>query len=121
MVERLFITVLEISFATGIVILILKLLSAFLNNRYTAKLKYWIWMVLAIRLIIPISFAHPEAPVKVAIPDTQLYGIGRGINEIAASVRMSVAAPFMQSAQSSVTLFDIVMAVWVLGCISFLL
>ena len=55
MAANLFLSVLEISISTGFIVLILMLLSPFLNMRYAAKWKYWIWLFLALRLIVPIS------------------------------------------------------------------
>lgn len=75
MLEIFFTTLLEISLATSIVILLLKLLSAFLNKNMAAKWKYWIWLVLAMRLIIPFNFSLTATPVKVSIPDMQMSNV----------------------------------------------
>lgn len=53
MVERMFLSVLSISLATSLIIILLMILSPFINRRYAAKWKYWVWIVLAMRLIVP--------------------------------------------------------------------
>ena len=57
MPENLFMTLLGISVTTSAVILLLKLSSELFSKTYAAKWKYWIWLVLALRLIIPFNFS----------------------------------------------------------------
>lgn len=47
----LFLDVLAVSISTGLVILGLLALTPFLDKRYAAKWKYWIWILLALRLL----------------------------------------------------------------------
>lgn len=53
MVERMFLSVLSTSLATSVIIILLMILSPFINRRYAVKWKYWVWIVLALRLIVP--------------------------------------------------------------------
>ena len=53
MVERMFLSVLSTSLATSLIIILLMILSPFINRRYAAKWKYWVWIILALRLIVP--------------------------------------------------------------------
>lgn len=66
--EDLFLTVLKISLTTSIVILALIVLGALINKRYAAKWKYRLWIILAIRLIIPVNYELPDAQLQVTIP-----------------------------------------------------
>ncbi len=50
-----FLSFLEISIPISLIIAVLLLLAPFLNKRYAAKWKYWIWIVLALRLIMPLG------------------------------------------------------------------
>lgn len=72
MLETLFMRLLGISITTSVVILLLKLSSGLFNKTYAAKWKYWIWLVLALRLIIPFNFSLPATPVTVDIPNTPM-------------------------------------------------
>lgn len=63
--ENLIISLGEISLASSIVILILMIISPFLNRRYTAKWRYWVWLIVAVRLIIPFNISMP---VKIFEP-----------------------------------------------------
>ena len=53
MVERIFLSVLSTSQATSVIVILLMILAPFINRRYEAKWKYWVWIVLALRLIVP--------------------------------------------------------------------
>ncbi|KAI4448940.1 hypothetical protein C823_003469 [Eubacterium plexicaudatum ASF492] len=52
---NMFLSFLEISIPISLIIALLLLFTSFLNKRYAAKWKYWIWIVLALRLLIPIG------------------------------------------------------------------
>lgn len=59
---------LQVSLVAGVIILVVKLLSAKLNRAFDARLKYWLWLALAVRLLIPVGFALPSASVPVTLP-----------------------------------------------------
>lgn len=71
MLEALFGSVIEVALSTAPLILLLVLCSPLLNKRFTAKWRYWVWLVLAIRLAIPFNFSLPQAPVQLD-PPTQM-------------------------------------------------
>lgn len=58
---KIFLSVLGVSVSVSLMIAVLLVLTPFLNKRYAAKWKYWIWVVLALRLIIPFG-AGPKQP-----------------------------------------------------------
>ena len=66
MVHTIFLRYLNISVTTGIIIGILLLLSPFFRKRYTARWKYWVWLLLAVRLIVPVTM--PESKAAIVLP-----------------------------------------------------
>ena len=68
---------LQISLPVSIIIAILALLHPFLRKRYAAKWRYWAWLLLAVRLLIPFHFDLPEsapiAPVQLQMPNRIVY------------------------------------------------
>ena len=64
MMTRLFLSVLEISISVSLIVLVLLVAAPFLNKRYAAKWKYWIWLFLALRLIIPFSGTDVQTVVS---------------------------------------------------------
>lgn len=55
--------VLQVSLTTSIIILPVLLLCAVLRRRYSARVLCLLWAVLSIRLLFPVQFALPDAPV----------------------------------------------------------
>ena len=71
---NIFLAVLEISIPISLVIVVLLLFSPLINRRYAAKWKYWIWVFIALRLIIPFSGADVKSMVDSRFrPDSQIY------------------------------------------------
>ena len=66
--EDLFLTVALASLTTSAVLLPLLLLSTRLQNRYAGRTLYVVWLVLALRLAIPVDLSLPQAAVKVEAP-----------------------------------------------------
>lgn len=63
-----FLAVLGVSATVGLVALALALLSRPLNRHAAARWKYWVWLVLAVRLLLPFDLALPASPARVELP-----------------------------------------------------
>ena len=64
---------LEVSLGCSMVILALLALSPFLSKRFSPRLRYWAWALLAIRLLlpgIPWGWNTIPAPIQVQPPQT---------------------------------------------------
>lgn len=113
MITNLFLTIFEKSISTGIIIFILLTLSSFLNRRYAAKWKYFIWIALALHLTIPfnIDLSLPKLvinlPVKLATP------IASNTNGIPIILEAT-------NKTSGIALLDIIAFLWLIGCVLFL-
>jgi beta-lactamase regulating signal transducer with metallopeptidase domain len=60
------------SLTTGLLVLPLKLLTGPLGKRYTPKWKYWAWLALSLRLLIPVAVAAPRAPIRIPAPEMRI-------------------------------------------------
>ena len=69
--KDIFLTLLEISAGTSVLIIGVMLLSAVIDKKFTPKWKYWIWLLIALRLIVPFNPEFDFAPkkIEVAVPD----------------------------------------------------
>lgn len=76
LIETLFLNMLFVSCTTGIIILCIKLSSKLIIKNYSARLKYYLWIILAIRLLIPIYSPLPQPPITLTIKDTVIADIG---------------------------------------------
>ena len=74
--QGIFFNMVGVTITVSIVIVILLLLSSFLNGRYTVKWRYFIWMILAVRLLLPIDFGLTSPPVELNLSDREiLYSV----------------------------------------------
>ncbi|KXL51780.1 regulatory protein BlaR1 [Anaerotignum neopropionicum] len=71
----LFQNVLEISVFTSVAIVFLGVLSHFLGKRYGVKWRYFVWLMIALRLIMPISFTLPRPIMKIPVPQVRMHTI----------------------------------------------
>ncbi len=131
---NLFLTYLGISATVGIVVLLILLASPFINRRYAAKWKYYIWIFLAIRLLIPLSgmyHAKSQSPVigdpaqssgtVVYEPEeVQEVRSRRFVVEIpVGTAGQSVPTPETTAGRPELSLLDMVIAAWIAGAAIF--
>lgn len=62
-------TLAEITLTMSAVILLLLALGPVLAKRYKIRWRYWAWLAVAVRLLIPSNFSLPNAPVVLTPPD----------------------------------------------------
>lgn len=74
--DRLFQNVLEISIFTSVAILIFGTFSRTWGKRYGAKWKYFVWMILAIRLVLPVQITLPQPIINIPISQVKVSSAG---------------------------------------------
>ncbi len=133
---HIFLAVMEISISISLLIAVLLLLTPFLDRRYAAKWKYWIWIFLALRLILPFHGADVRAVVdawsqkesrferRLGERDTeglpeQTMPQGRIIIEIPARM-MTPIAPSFEENKMHVTPLDMAAFIWMMGSLAFM-
>lgn len=79
--ERMFQAILEISLFAIPVILVLALCANLLGKRYGAKWRYLIWLVLAVRLCVPIQLSLPG---RMEVMQIQVPSVQSGTREVLA-------------------------------------
>ncbi len=131
----IFLSFFRISVSTGLIVAVLILLAPFLNKRYASKWKYWVWIFLALRLLIPFGGAGGKPAADLLFPAkaqsalrSETNGIGSS-ERAAAPGRIVIQIPAQMTAPISVqlsegsvniTLLDIIALVWALGSLTFL-
>ena len=116
MIEKLFISVIEISLWLSVVIIVLKLTSPLIKKTYAAKWRYIIWFILALRLVIPLNITLPSAPVKLTVPDTAII-FGKAEQIATQSNQMLNNFEFIHA----YSVIDIAALIWFLGVCVFAL
>ncbi len=70
--HTIFFHLVGISITVSIVVVLLLLLSSYLDERYTVKWRYFIWLILAIRLMIPFDFGLTAPPLELKFNDHEI-------------------------------------------------
>ena len=134
------ITLAEITLTMSAVILLLLLLGPILARRYAIRWRYWAWLAVAVRLLIPFNFSLPEAPGQLETPpDRVVYTAPPTVStpapvstdftpmvSTAAPVQPDVSQPEVtvpapQPAVRSLTLSQVLFWVWLAGAVLLLL
>ena len=128
MIENIF----EITLSMSVVIISVLLFSPIIEKRYSAKWRYFIWLFIAIRLIIPFNITLPKAPINIETPTTNVY-IGTnvkpetninipnddiGTQNIISTNTITTENNTNKSFQ--ISLIDIIKNIWFLGMILFI-
>lgn len=64
---------LRISISMGVPIVLLLLCGRWLNRRFRAELKYVLWLVISLRLMVPVSVSLPEGQAILSPIVIRLY------------------------------------------------
>lgn len=118
MLQNLFQNVIEVTLTTSAVIAVLLLLLPFIHKKYTVKWWCWVWLVLAVRLLIPFSLSLPQAPIEIAPPLQNL--------ELKVPVQNTMTPPLINNmavtqvpkdltAARTITLNEVLSIIWALG------
>lgn len=68
LLKNILLSVVEVSVSTGVIVLIMLLSASLFHRRYAARWRYYIWIVLAVRLVVPVNFSLPERNIEISIP-----------------------------------------------------
>ncbi len=125
MLERLFISTVEISLSSSLIIIVLLLISPFIKKVYISKWRYLLWLILTIRLIIPFNITLPSTPVNITIPTniTNFNPVNEPITNGNVIPQAELTEPQLPTApvpSHNYTLIEILSYVWLLGAIIFI-
>ncbi len=128
MIRSAFLSVFEISVSTGFMIILFMMLSPLVVRRYAAKWKYWVWLFLALWLIVPVKeiggrFLNSKTAVvsenaKDTIADAE-YTASPIMIEIPTRMTTGILS-LSEESKRTVTALDIIAVVWFLGGIAFI-
>ena len=127
-----FLSILTVSLSVSLIAAILILGTSFLHKRYAAKWKYWIWIFLAVRLLLPFSGEEISAAIRTLLPKAQTASLAtqsertampkqgaRVMVEIPAQMTTPIPVQPKES-KTQITLLDLVAIIWLLGSLTFL-
>ena len=115
----MFDTLLEISLATSVIIVLLLIFMPLLSKRYSSRWRYLIWLFVVIRLLIPINLNLPQSPLTLSAANGQ---IEMQLSAIIPSTIVVVPAnsiPFIGE-QTRIPTQDMLLIIWAIGVVVFL-
>ncbi len=73
--NEIFLKIAEISATTSVVILLVAVLSKIIDKKFISGWKYWIWLIIALRLMVPFNPGAElfEKKVEVEVPNVSIY------------------------------------------------
>lgn len=137
MITNLFLSIFAISISTSLIIIFLLALTPFLNKRYAIKWKYLMWVIIAVRLIIPFNMDISVPKIVIDVPaqiTASIDTVNDTVNENDAGVMPSMetiaidadngnvikALPRTEHLPKKLSLLDIASFLWLMGCLLFL-
>lgn len=76
--ERLMTALLELTLPMALVIAVLLAAGSLLGRRFTAKWRYWAWLLIAVRLLLPVGITLPQPVVTLPQPQGEFtYPVSR--------------------------------------------
>lgn len=130
MIEQLFFNLLSISFLTSIVIILFLILSKVTNKYYFIKWKYWVWLIIMLRLSFPINISLPTTPFTIQVPSEGIHFMIRNPDItthyddtiIETKSPEQTDGPIASSSRMhSISILQLAMVVWLCGASLFLL
>lgn len=129
MMTGIFLSFLTISVSMSVLIVVLLLLAPFFNKRYAAKWKYWIWVLLALRLIVPFGAGgeladgkqHSSVNTQTAPkPENKPSGAaadGAVRRRVVVEIPAQMAAPIASQSENGggISVLDLIAFVWMSG------
>lgn len=128
MIQNLFLNILEISLIMSFFILITYAITPILDKKYVARWKYYVWLVITIRLLIPITFTIPDAPFHVSAVQISEANIRNELllskdvinDEIQSSKVVENQSKKKENYLDEISLVHIGIVLWIIGAFIFL-
>lgn len=120
MLQTVLLHTLEISLLTGAVIAVLTIFARRLNKALDARWKYWIWLLLAVRLLIPVGMTLPHAPIPVMLPPPAQVAATMAAQVIEPIAAAESGATQATAQSAAIPITTLIAAVWLAGAVFFL-
>lgn len=132
MSTNLFLNIFTISVTISPLILVLLAFTPLLNKKYAAKWNYLLWVILAVRLIVPFvpELSSPRlvitvpsemtAPIHTIAADSTTAPLPETNTMDTATETVNAAAPPAAPKTPTLSLMDMIAAFWLIGCLLFL-
>ena len=125
-----------------VAVVVMALTARMSRARYAARWRCWLWLLLSLRLLVPVSIELPErteikAPIQITAPSDIVIYLGKEPEQLplpeptqptvpttpvlTPSVPTTPSAPAVAEPEKQITLYQIVFAIWEAGAAAVLL
>lgn len=115
MMKNLFLSFFEISVSTSLMVLVLLIAAPLLNRRYASRWNYYIWIALALRLVLPLNLELSLRRFVIRVPEKITAPV---ITDTRAAIPITLQAG---EKLAGVTLLDFMAVIWSVVCLCLLL
>jgi beta-lactamase regulating signal transducer with metallopeptidase domain len=117
MIDHLFIQILTVSLSVSLLVLLARVLVPVLRKHYTAKWRYWLWLLLALRLLIPATpvFTSAQQPAALSQAGKEAETQYRIVDP---EDPEPVPMPQVSETRESVDFIHILAVIWLAGMIA---
>ena len=70
--KEFFVKFVTVSLISSALIITVQLISPLLKKRYSARWRYWVWLLLSVWLLAPVTFPIGQAPIQISVSDTAI-------------------------------------------------
>lgn len=127
MLKGLFTDFLMVSLTMSIVILGLRMAAPWLKQNYAAKWRYWIWLLIAVRLVLPVNFSFNDSLIQIQVPENPLTAAGFQaapapiVQEDTSSAAVSPDRQTAEPGNRKLSLLSVLSLIWISGLVLFML
>ena len=125
-----------------VAVVVMALTARMSRARYAARWRCWLWLLLCLRLMVPVSISFPEqteikAPIQITAPSDIVIFEEKESEQLplpeptqptvpttpvpTPSVPTTPSAPAVAEPEKQITLYQIVFAIWAVGAVAVLL
>lgn len=133
MITNIFLDIFATSVSVSLIIIFLFVFTPFLNKRYAAKWKYLMWIIIAVRLVIPFNMdiSIPkiviDVPAQITAPINTDHENDMGVTPSMETKPIGTdngdaikILPQTEQTPERLSLLDIIAYLWLTGCLLFL-
>lgn len=119
--EKILMMLLEVSLSMTVLILLMLLLKSLFNKRYGIKMRYFIWLFIVIRLVLPFNISFPKAidintpqnRTVFIIPDTKMVSHPEGVlNQDFTETNLETKELVIEDSKT-ISLFEVMFVIWI--------
>jgi len=124
--ENCFLGIFSASIRMSVIIIFLLLAKYFVTTKYTAKCRYYLWLIVIIGLLVPINLSESHSIINLPITQNVIVSENINIDSEQSSLKGAVAIeklddkPLQSQTNKEISILGIVAVIWIAGILIYL-